>query len=43
MWIDTRHVADATDTAEDAVAFVKAWTKDENIDLLSPQLYVHPP
>ena len=27
------------DTPEDAVAFVKAWTADANIDILSPQLY----
>jgi len=27
------------DTPEDAVAFVKAWAADANIDILSPQLY----
>lgn len=28
-----------TDTPEDAVAFVKAWCADPNVDILSPQLY----
>jgi hypothetical protein len=27
------------DSADDAVAFVKAWVTDSNIDILSPQLY----
>lgn len=28
-----------TDTPQDAVAFVKAWVRDGNIDMVSPQLY----
>ena len=27
------------DTPADAIAFIKAWTADHNIDALSPQLY----
>lgn len=38
--VTTSHSAPyATDTPEDAVAFVQAWVKDSNIDYLSPQLY----
>jgi hypothetical protein len=38
--VTTSHSAPyATDTPADAVAFVKAWAADGNIDLLSPQLY----
>ena len=28
-----------TDSPEDAVALIKAWAADENLDILSPQLY----
>lgn len=28
-----------TESPEDAVAFIKAWVQDENIDIISPQLY----
>jgi hypothetical protein len=38
--VTTSHSAPyATDTPADAVAFVKAWAADPNIDILSPQLY----
>jgi hypothetical protein len=38
--VTTSHSAPyATDTPEDAIAFVKAWVQDDNIDILSPQLY----
>ena len=38
--VTTSHSAPyACDTPEDAVAFVKSWAADENIDILSPQLY----
>ena len=38
--VTTSHSAPyATDTPEVAVALIKAWTADPNIDVLSPQLY----
>lgn len=38
--VTTSHSAPyACDTPQDAVAFVKAWVQDSNIDVLSPQLY----
>jgi len=38
--VTTSHSAPyACDTPETAVALVKAWAQDSNIDILSPQLY----
>ena len=38
--VTTSHSAPyQTDTPADAVALLKAWVKDDNIDILSPQLY----
>ena len=38
--VTTSHSAPyACDSTSDAIAFVKAWAADENIDVLSPQLY----
>lgn len=38
--VTTSHSAPyQTDTPADAVALLKAWVKDDNIDVLSPQLY----